>query len=80
MTRTIPESDWKVFRQLHPIALNRYCEEVLQDIAQIAGDTKTTPHERHLKIYEARRRHPTGAGRAPFAMREASGQTHARGH
>lgn len=52
MSRDIPEADWKLFRQLHPVALNRFCEQVLADIAQIAGDTKTTPHERYLKIYK----------------------------
>jgi hypothetical protein len=50
--RGIPESDWKVFRQLHPIALGRYSQRVLDEIAQIAADTKETPHERYLKIYK----------------------------
>ena len=52
MTRNIPESDWKLFRQLHSIALDRFCEQVLAEIAQIVGDTKTTPHERYLKIFK----------------------------
>ncbi len=52
MSRDIPESDWKLFRQLHPIALNRFCEQVLADIAHIVADTKVTPHERYLRIYK----------------------------
>jgi hypothetical protein len=52
MSRDIPESDWKLFRQLHPIALGRYCQQVLDEIARIAADTKETPHERYLKIYK----------------------------
>jgi len=52
MSRDIPESDWKLFRQLHPIALNRYCEQVLADIARIVANEKATPHERYLKIYK----------------------------
>ena len=50
--RDIPESDWKLFRQLHPIALNRFCEKVLADIARIGADAKATPHERYLRIYK----------------------------
>lgn len=52
MTQSIPESDWKLFRQLHPIALNRFCDKVLRDIATISGDAKATPHERYLRIYK----------------------------
>jgi hypothetical protein len=52
MSRDMPESDWKHFRQLHPIALDRYCQQVLDEIAQIAADTKETPHERYLRIYK----------------------------
>ncbi len=52
MTRTIPESDWKLFTQLHPIALSRLCQQVLDDIAAIVGDKKTIAHERYLKIYK----------------------------
>ena len=52
MSRDIPESDWKLFRQLHPVALNRFCERVLADIAHIVADTKATPHERYLSIYK----------------------------
>jgi hypothetical protein len=52
MSRDIPESDWKLFRQLHPIALNRFCEQVLADIARIVANEKATPHERYLKIYK----------------------------
>ena len=52
MTRNFPESDWKLFRQLHSIARDRYCQKVLDDIARVAADTKATPHERYLKIYK----------------------------
>jgi hypothetical protein len=52
MNRTIPESDWKLFRELHPIALNRFCDQILTDIADVAGDTKATPHKRYLRIHQ----------------------------
>ena len=33
MQRTISESDWKLFRQLHALALERFCERVLSEVA-----------------------------------------------
>jgi len=53
MTRNFPESDWRLFRQLHSIALERYCQKVLDEIAQLAVDSQTTAHQRYLKIYKA---------------------------
>jgi hypothetical protein len=52
MSRDIPEPDWKVFRQLSRIALDRYCQRILDEIALIATDTKETAHERYGKIFE----------------------------
>jgi hypothetical protein len=52
MSRTISEPDWKVFRQLQPLALERYCERVLTEIKQIAADSKKTSHERYLATYK----------------------------
>ena len=52
MSRDIPELDWKLFRQLHRIALDRYCQQVLDEIALIAADTQETPHEHYLRIYK----------------------------
>jgi hypothetical protein len=51
MTRTISEPDWKVFRQLRPIALERFCQRVLDEIAGLAGDTTKTSHERYLAVF-----------------------------
>ena|SRR6266853_3271814 len=52
MPRSIPESDWKLFRQLHSVALDRYCQRLLEDVQRIAGDARRTPHQRYLAIYE----------------------------
>lgn len=64
MAQNIPESDWKVFRQLHTIALGRYCQQVLDDIAQIAADTKATPHERYLRIFKVVQQRDQTMGKA----------------
>ena len=50
--REIKESDWKILRQLQSLALERLCEEILLEIAQINADTAKTFHERYLSIYK----------------------------
>src|SRR5688500_322642 len=51
MSREIRESDWKLFRELHPIAVNRFCERVLSEIAAITSDASKTPHARYGDIF-----------------------------
>ena len=51
MARDFPESDWKVLKQLHPIALDRYCTRVLREIEQVAADSTKTAHQRYLEIF-----------------------------
>src|SRR5437867_8709064 len=52
MLRVISESDWKLFRQLRPIALERFCERVLAEIDRIASDGSETSHERYLAVFK----------------------------
>lgn len=47
----ISEPDWKLYRQLHPVALERFCQRVLSDIEGLAKDSAKTSHERYLAIY-----------------------------
>jgi hypothetical protein len=35
----IGEPDWKLFRQLHPIARERFCERVLSELGPLASKT-----------------------------------------
>jgi hypothetical protein len=51
MTRSILEADWKVFRALSLIALDRFCHRVLSEVAEIASDAGKTNHERYLAVY-----------------------------
>jgi len=39
LTREIKESDGKVLRRLHPLALERFCERVLAEIEHVNNDT-----------------------------------------
>ena len=49
--RDIQESDWKTFKGLRRVALERFCEQVLGEIAGISSDVTKTKHERYLAIY-----------------------------
>ena len=49
--RDITESDWKIFKGLRKVALERFCERVLGEIAGISSDATKTKHERYLAIY-----------------------------
>jgi hypothetical protein len=51
VSQDIPESDWKIFRQLHRVALERYCKQVLADIERISSDASKTPHQQYLDVF-----------------------------
>lgn len=52
MAREISESDWKVVKQLHAVALDRFCERVLSEVDAIAADASRTSHQRYLALFE----------------------------
>jgi hypothetical protein len=49
--QTVPESDWKAFRQLREVALQRFCERVLEELLALAQDRSRSPHERYLAVF-----------------------------
>jgi hypothetical protein len=51
MDHQIPEKDWKVWKPLFQIALDRFCDRTLQGAAKYANG-EGTPHERYLKLYQ----------------------------
>lgn len=52
MVSDLPESDWKVFRKLRKIALERICDRILAEVTWLVSDPKHTAHARYLTIYE----------------------------
>jgi len=50
--REINESDWKVLRQLHSAALERFCKQVLLEVKRVNSDHTQTFHERYLEIWK----------------------------
>jgi hypothetical protein len=51
MLDRINESDWKLFRQLQAIALQRFCQRVLDEVVQVASNADKTSHERYGEMY-----------------------------
>jgi hypothetical protein len=49
--RGIKESDWRIFRELHTVALERFCRRVLEQVARLGADSAKSNHERYLAIY-----------------------------
>jgi hypothetical protein len=52
MNDRIKESDWKIFKELQPFALQRYCEGIMEEVGQIISDTKRDSHERYIEMYK----------------------------
>jgi hypothetical protein len=51
MPQQIPEPDWKVFRSLHKVALERYAEQALAKVTQALDHPEETTHKTFLKLY-----------------------------
>ena len=52
MHNQIKESDWKVFKELRPLALQRYCEKVMGDVNEIIRDSDKDAYDRYSKMYK----------------------------
>ncbi|HXK40113.1 MAG TPA: hypothetical protein VJ837_04745 [Candidatus Paceibacterota bacterium] len=48
----IRERDWKLLRELHETALQRFCERVLNEYRGVLDRDSETPHSRFLEIFE----------------------------
>lgn len=48
----IKESDWKVFRELRELALERYCQRVLEEVQRVVDKGSGSYHERYLKLWK----------------------------
>src|SRR5262249_20534836 len=51
MTRQISEADWKIFRQLHQVALERFCQRALSEAAQLASGPRKTAHALYSALF-----------------------------
>jgi hypothetical protein len=51
MVRQIEESDWKLLRQLAPIALDRFCKSALAEIERVTSKSTGSNHKRFLEVF-----------------------------
>ena len=49
--REIKESDWEILRELHPIALERFCRQILSEVEQIDAERTKSFHQKYLDIF-----------------------------
>jgi hypothetical protein len=52
MSRDFPEPDWKVLRDLQPLALRRFCDRVLNELNGVINDTRRDSHDRYLAMWK----------------------------
>src|SRR5690349_11680615 len=52
MRGDISERDWKIFRELHSVWLERFCDNVLNDAKRELGKTRDSKHESYLALYK----------------------------
>jgi hypothetical protein len=45
------ESEWKKFRKLREICLERFCERVLQEAERICNSDNQSAHQRYGNLY-----------------------------
>ncbi len=51
MPHPLPESDWKTFRELREVALQRFCGGVLEELRSVSQDGSRSHHERYLAVF-----------------------------
>lgn len=51
MATEIKESDWKLFRRFHEIALERFCERVLREVQSGMTEHSESYHDCYLKVF-----------------------------
>jgi hypothetical protein len=51
MASGVSESEWKVFRELREVALERFCKRVLDEVERVRSDALRSHHERYLDVY-----------------------------
>lgn len=56
MLRTISEPDWKRFRRLRELALERFYQRVLGEVERVSSDAEKTAHDRYHALFGLLRR------------------------
>lgn len=51
MEHEFTESDWRTFRELRQVALERFCKRVLDEVPRFAPNRERTYHELYLELF-----------------------------
>jgi hypothetical protein len=54
--RHIKESDWKLFRKLHAISLERFCQRIIQELNDVTSRCVDNYHDCYLNVYSLLRK------------------------
>ena len=52
MSRTISERDWKIFREIHTVALERLCDKIVAEVKTELERPAKSSHEKFLSLYK----------------------------
>lgn len=52
MSRSISERDWKVFRELRQVALERLCDKIIAEAKAETDRAGKSSHEKYLSLYK----------------------------
>jgi hypothetical protein len=75
VTRTIPEADWKIYRELNPLALQRLCERILAEVRAETQKPGKTAHEKYLSVFNLVKRRDRDIARAFDDFRRSTALT-----
>jgi hypothetical protein len=75
MSREIKEAEWKLLRQIVPVALERFCQRILGEIDCIKVDTTKSHHQRYLDIFAVLQRRDDEIGHAFNDLRRSTALT-----
>ena len=75
MLREIKEADWKLLRQLVPVALERFCQRILGELDRLGSDSTKNHHQRYLAIFAVLQRRDQEIAQAFNDMRRSTALT-----
>jgi len=75
MSREIKESDWKLLRQMVPVALERFCQRILGELDRLGSDSTKSHHQRYLAIFAVLQRRDEEMAQAFNDMRRSTALT-----
>lgn len=52
MAIEIKEPDWKLFRQMKTVALERFCKRVLAELHTATAECGSGSHDQYLRVYD----------------------------